>query len=319
MRPYQVIPERQDILCGSGERVNSHEGNQLFCQVLQRHYDIYARATSKPEKIEATRLVYNDVLSNGSRFLKREAIFDRWRLVERKAARDKISHCLRKMKRANERKKTTRGPKEAARSSYNGVNMKQMMHHQRDHPRSVLLAATKKAARATAPPHQYAVTQRIFPSLVYSPVSIFQTSSKISEDTTHRCFPTIFGGQPGQVDSISSFEDLCFPSCESGYHQTALPTPLPAQNKNGAHTTATTRTQLPLPEEDDGSHTNASQYMARRTTSPGSLTSESPIQGPMMTTSNWHPHHPEDDLLPSDVENLRKLLLSDSAVTNHYS
>lgn len=93
----QVIPAHHDILCGSGGQVNGHKGNQMFRQVLRRHHSGYTNATTKPQKMRITKLVLGELALAGSRFLKKDPIFDRWYLVGDKAVRDKISHCLRRM------------------------------------------------------------------------------------------------------------------------------------------------------------------------------------------------------------------------------
>lgn len=100
IQPQEVIittPTSHDVLCGSGSQVNGHTGNQLFRKTLRARHAMYANAITKPQKMRVTKLVFDELVHAGARFLKKDPIFDRWYLVGAKGARDKISHCLRRM------------------------------------------------------------------------------------------------------------------------------------------------------------------------------------------------------------------------------
>jgi hypothetical protein len=91
-------PNDADILCGSGSTVSLHPGNKRFRLIVANNYDEYAAAITKSEKMKATKKIMQEVLSLGSRFLKRDPIFQQWYLANTKAGRDKISHCLRELR-----------------------------------------------------------------------------------------------------------------------------------------------------------------------------------------------------------------------------
>lgn len=100
----EALPSSHDILCGSGDLVRSHKGNHLFRWMLRKHFSLYERAMTKPQKMGVTRLVFDEICLTGARFLRKDPIFqDRWYLATDKQGKDKISHCLRKMKREHRR------------------------------------------------------------------------------------------------------------------------------------------------------------------------------------------------------------------------
>lgn len=101
-----LIPSHDDIICGSGGKVSTHPGNKLFRAIVAAHYYEYSIATSKKEKMRTTQKVM-DALGlapfGPARLLKKDPIFERYYVAGRRAARDKVSHCLREMKIANAR------------------------------------------------------------------------------------------------------------------------------------------------------------------------------------------------------------------------
>lgn len=103
----EVIPASHDILCGPGGHARRNKGNQMFFQVLRKHHRVYARTMTKQQKTGISKLIFNDIISRGSRFLKKDPIFERWYLASNKAARDKISHALRRMNREGDEVSTT--------------------------------------------------------------------------------------------------------------------------------------------------------------------------------------------------------------------
>lgn len=104
-----IHPNVLDILCGSGELVRTHPGNIRFRTTLDQHYNDYSLAKSKIQKMIVARRVMHDLMSSGStRFLKKDPIFERFYVVTIRAAKDKVSHCLREMKIGKGRRRCRR-------------------------------------------------------------------------------------------------------------------------------------------------------------------------------------------------------------------
>lgn len=105
-----VVPEHLDVLCGSGQKVNRHPGNMRFRQVVASNLASYTVAVTKSEKSAVSQTVFEELTtSTGARFLKKHSIFDKWHVATDKAARDKISHCLRRMNREQQQAGGRRG------------------------------------------------------------------------------------------------------------------------------------------------------------------------------------------------------------------
>lgn len=95
-----VTFESIDVLCGSGEQAMKHPGNIRFCAIVKKHYDsLYSSAGTKQEKMKVTKLIFDETIQTGARFLKKDPVLaETWYLVRsRKVTRDKISHHLRRM------------------------------------------------------------------------------------------------------------------------------------------------------------------------------------------------------------------------------
>jgi myosin heavy subunit len=93
-----------DVLCGTGKESWNHIGNMIFRRLAIHHYPTYAVATCRKGQTVATGAIYNELVRiHGSRFLKKNSATNRWYVAGVKAARDKISHTLRKMKKMQER------------------------------------------------------------------------------------------------------------------------------------------------------------------------------------------------------------------------
>lgn len=97
-----VIPTKDDILCGSGNSKSTHPGNQQLTRIVLTHLAEYLAAETRREMVRISKLILLEVSSQGARFLRKHPIFDEWYVQEDpKAARDKISHMLRDLKRTS--------------------------------------------------------------------------------------------------------------------------------------------------------------------------------------------------------------------------
>lgn len=104
-----VIPTNDDILCGSGNSKSTHPGNQQLKRIVLTHFAEYLAAETRREMMRISKLILMEVSSQGARFLRKHPIFDEWYVQEDpKAARDKISHMLRDLKRTSINRTETR-------------------------------------------------------------------------------------------------------------------------------------------------------------------------------------------------------------------
>jgi hypothetical protein len=99
-----VRPNDLDILCGPGKIAFTHPGNRRFQAIVDKHYTSYFTACSKTEKIQVTCSVMAEIMSSGcTRFLKRDRIYDVYYVAAYRVGKDKVAHCLREMKLAQDR------------------------------------------------------------------------------------------------------------------------------------------------------------------------------------------------------------------------
>jgi hypothetical protein len=97
-----VTPTKDDILCGSGNLKSIHPGNQQLKRIVLKYFAEYMAAETRREMMRISKLILLEVISRGARFLRKHPIFDEWYIQEDpKAARDKISHMLRDLKRTS--------------------------------------------------------------------------------------------------------------------------------------------------------------------------------------------------------------------------
>jgi hypothetical protein len=99
-----VDPTSSDILCGAGYDTCHHKGNEIFRLVLSKHFETYYHATNKISKIKASRAILSELVASGARFLKKDGNRDRWLVADIKVGKDKISHALRSLKEARQKK-----------------------------------------------------------------------------------------------------------------------------------------------------------------------------------------------------------------------
>lgn len=88
----------KDILFGRGKGVNEHPGNKRMRRIMNKYRGQY-HSRERGEKCLLVRRVYNELISGGTRFLRRiEGQEDGWEEVSVKVAVDKVGHCLRSAK-----------------------------------------------------------------------------------------------------------------------------------------------------------------------------------------------------------------------------
>lgn len=98
-RPQIVImrPNDFDIICGWGKAAAMHLGNKRFQAIARNYVQQYGIAINKQDKAKVTCKVMDELLSSGcTRFLKKDPIFERFYVTSTKAAKDKVSHFLKK-------------------------------------------------------------------------------------------------------------------------------------------------------------------------------------------------------------------------------
>lgn len=85
-----------DIICGSGKSAVAHPGNKRFQIIVAKHSYAYEVAKTKKEKAKLTQKILDELLSlECTRFLKKDPIFERFYIANKRVCKDKISHCLR--------------------------------------------------------------------------------------------------------------------------------------------------------------------------------------------------------------------------------
>ncbi|CAB9515307.1 expressed unknown protein [Seminavis robusta] len=99
-------PNPLDVLCGKSRTCVNSPGSIRFRSIIDAYADQYAKATSKVEKMNITKQIYDEV-SETSRFLKFNEVDQTWEEISTMAARDKVSHALRFATRATRRVKQT--------------------------------------------------------------------------------------------------------------------------------------------------------------------------------------------------------------------
>ena len=86
-----------DVLCGRGNA--RHPGNARFRRIVADHHERYPASVTKHDKMKVSKMILVEVLSEGDRFLRKDPIDCKWYVVDDKVAKDKISHCVREIKR----------------------------------------------------------------------------------------------------------------------------------------------------------------------------------------------------------------------------
>jgi hypothetical protein len=95
------LPRETDILLGRGRPYQDFHGNRMMLQIVAQYKDEYA-TTPRERKRQVAEKILDEVLRNGTRFLRRTQTADgtgMWEEVDRNAAFDKIWHALRSKSR----------------------------------------------------------------------------------------------------------------------------------------------------------------------------------------------------------------------------
>lgn len=155
-----IVPNDLDVLCGSRSTAATHPGNARFRSILEKHFPKYELALTKTEKTKVTREIMKEVVSLGSRFLKRDPIFEKkWYFVDTmKVGQDKISHSLRDMLKAA-RRSSNRDP-QAPTQRRAAINEQQQRQH-RQQLRQEISAVVPPIQRNDAPVKARAAVRRL--------------------------------------------------------------------------------------------------------------------------------------------------------------
>ncbi len=85
-----------DVLMGRGGRTNHHKGNENYLQIKERIQPRYL-AAAKEDKTAISQELVDAILLQGGRFLKLDALTERWYVVDNQVARKKASQTLREI------------------------------------------------------------------------------------------------------------------------------------------------------------------------------------------------------------------------------
>ena len=104
MESISIAPNQDDILRGSCCESLNHTGNAKFGNIVAKHFQEYYTAVSKMDKMLAAKAVLSEIIDSGAQFLKKDKYRHHWYIADVKVGKDKISHVLRIMKHAKEKK-----------------------------------------------------------------------------------------------------------------------------------------------------------------------------------------------------------------------
>ena len=88
-------PTDVDVLLGRGAGCWNHPGNRKFRGVVHKHLSSYDNAKLRVEKTHIVSVILDEVRANGGRFLKRNQLTEKWRVVDQRVANEKIGHAIR--------------------------------------------------------------------------------------------------------------------------------------------------------------------------------------------------------------------------------
>jgi hypothetical protein len=88
---HVIIPTSKDILCGRGRTHFSHPGNKQFREIVGKSLGAYLDAPTRIQKSKIVKLIANEALEQGARFLKQEKKSNVWYVAGLKDAQDKVS------------------------------------------------------------------------------------------------------------------------------------------------------------------------------------------------------------------------------------
>ena len=86
-----VVPTSTDVLCGRGRTFFSHPGNRQFREIVGKSLGAYLDAPTRSQKSKIVKMIANEALEQGARFLKRESKSKSWYVAGVKVAQNKVS------------------------------------------------------------------------------------------------------------------------------------------------------------------------------------------------------------------------------------
>ena len=92
-----VLPTELDVLCGKGN--THHQGNIRFRRIVADHHQRYPVSVTKHHAMRVSKMILVDLLSQGGRFLGMGSIYSKWYVAPGTVGQNKISHCVRELKR----------------------------------------------------------------------------------------------------------------------------------------------------------------------------------------------------------------------------
>jgi hypothetical protein len=85
-----VEPSNNDILCGRGKSFLNHEGNKRFREIVSKYANAYIKASKRTKRSEVVKVVLNETINTGARFLKRSENKQEWYDGGMKVAMEKV-------------------------------------------------------------------------------------------------------------------------------------------------------------------------------------------------------------------------------------
>ena len=153
METIAITPNQDDILCGSCYDTVNHMGNAKFGYIVAKHFNEYYTAVRKKGKMRVGKRILSEILASGAMFLKKDTSRDYWYIANIKVGKDKISHVLRIMKRAKEKRETAttsqKQPRRSPSPNHNYVDVWDLARQAHQQTTS-LLQQQQEAAPATA-------------------------------------------------------------------------------------------------------------------------------------------------------------------------
>lgn len=95
-------PTDKDIVFGRGKKYQDHEGNIRMRECINKYKKLY-NALKRFQKQALVDNIYQKLVEDGARFLRKDEATDTWVLVERELATQKVSHALRCKKHLGKR------------------------------------------------------------------------------------------------------------------------------------------------------------------------------------------------------------------------
>lgn len=91
-----ITPHDNDVLCGRGNNINQHKGNQYFRHLVKQNEVQYA-ASRKEEKPTFAEFIYNAIRNRSppGRFIKQNSTTGVWSSIGKKKSIDKVRQALR--------------------------------------------------------------------------------------------------------------------------------------------------------------------------------------------------------------------------------